>query len=191
MKQATENQHELLLLVNRVEDFAAAVTERLSTDDFLMKREILRALVKRIEIYRDEIVVVFRVNPGNDTSLEAGSDKTYGRSLPDCLRSNFSLSGHGVLDGMESMLKSITKPADKVHMIRYADDFIITGSSKEQLENTIKPAVTAFLFERGLTLSKEKTAITSITHGFDFLGFNVRNHKTGTQVSITAKDCQV
>lgn len=106
-------------------------------------------------------------------------------------RNYFSLSGHGVLDGMESMLKSITKPADKVHMIRYADDFIITGSSKEQLENTIKPAVTAFLFERGLTLSKEKTAITSITHGFDFLGFNVRNHKTGTQVSITAKDCQV
>ncbi|WP_205411467.1 hypothetical protein [Candidatus Fukatsuia symbiotica] len=92
VKQATENQHELLLLVNRVEDFAAAVTERLSTDDFLMKREILRALVKRIEIYRDEIVVVFRVNPGNDTSLEAGSDKTYGRSLPDCLRSNFSLA---------------------------------------------------------------------------------------------------
>ncbi|WP_205411499.1 recombinase family protein [Candidatus Fukatsuia endosymbiont of Drepanosiphum platanoidis] len=90
VKQATENQHELLLLVNRVEDFAAAVTERLSTDDFLMKREILRALVKRIEIYRDEIVVVFRVNPGNDTSLEAGSDKTYGRSLPDCLRSNHS-----------------------------------------------------------------------------------------------------
>ncbi|WP_162920556.1 hypothetical protein, partial [Candidatus Fukatsuia symbiotica] len=30
------------------------------------------------------------MNPGNDTSLEAGSDKTYGRSLPDCLRSNFS-----------------------------------------------------------------------------------------------------
>ncbi len=86
MKQATENQRELLLLINKVEDFAAAVTERLNTDDFLMKREILRALVKRIEIYRDKIVVVFRVNHGNAFSLEAGSEKTSTRSLPDCLR---------------------------------------------------------------------------------------------------------
>lgn len=37
-------------------------------------------------------------------------------------------------------------------MVRYADDFVITGSSKELLENRIKPAVTTFLRERGLTL---------------------------------------
>lgn len=77
---------------------------------------------------------------------------------------------------MESLLKSITKPADKVHMIRYADDFVITGSSKEQLENIIKPAVTVFLWERGLTLSEEKTSIVSISQGVDFLGFNVRKY---------------
>ncbi|ECA3794879.1 hypothetical protein FPE53_23870 [Salmonella enterica subsp. enterica] len=29
-----------------------------------------------------------------------------------------------VLDGMESMLKSMTRPADKVHMVRYADDCV-------------------------------------------------------------------
>lgn len=74
---------------------------------------------------------------------------------------------------MESMLKSMTRPADKVHMVRYADDFVITGSSKELLENRIKPAVTTFLRERGLTLSEEKTAIVSISQGFDFLGFNI------------------
>ncbi|ECM3183410.1 recombinase family protein, partial [Salmonella enterica subsp. enterica serovar Newport] len=56
MEQTAENRRELLLLVNRVEDFAAAVRDRLNTDDFLMKREILRALVKRVEIYHDEIV---------------------------------------------------------------------------------------------------------------------------------------
>jgi len=83
---------------------------------------------------------------------------------------------NGVLDGMELMLKSITKPTDKVHLVRYADDFVITSSSKEQLENIIKPAVTGFLRERGLTLSEEKTAIVSITQGFDFLGFNVRKY---------------
>jgi RNA-directed DNA polymerase len=89
---------------------------------------------------------------------------------------------NGALDGMEKMLKSITKPTDKVHLVRYADDFVITGNSKELLENTIKPAVTAFLWKRGLTLSEEKTLITSATQGFDFLGFNVR--KYGTKLLI-------
>lgn len=34
----------------------------------------------------------------------------------------------------------------------------------------------AFLKERGLTLSEEKTLITHISDGFDFLGFNVRKY---------------
>jgi RNA-directed DNA polymerase len=81
-----------------------------------------------------------------------------------------------VLDGMEAMLSRITKAADKVHLVRYADDFIVTGSSKQVLENTVKPAISAFLLERGLTLSEEKTAVVSIEQGFDFLGFNVRKY---------------
>lgn len=65
--------------------------------------------------------------------------------------------------------------APKVHLIRYADDFIITGKSKETLEE-IKLLVADFLKERGLTLSEEKTKITHIDEGFDFLGFNVRKY---------------
>ncbi len=61
-------------------------------------------------------------------------------------------------------------------MVRYADDFVIIGSSKELLENRIKPAVTTFLRERGLTLSEEKTANVSISQGFDFLGFSIRKY---------------
>ena len=37
--------------------------------------------------------------------------------------------------------------------------------------------MSAFLKERGLELSKEKTKITSIEEGFDFLGFNIRKYK--------------
>ncbi len=81
-----------------------------------------------------------------------------------------------VLNGIEGMLDSITRHSDKVHMIRYADDFIITGRSKELLETKIKPAISAFLQERGLTLSEEKTLITSIDKGCDFLGFNIRKY---------------
>jgi RNA-directed DNA polymerase len=64
----------------------------------------------------------------------------------------------------------------RVHLIRYADDFIITGESKELLENEVRPLVEAFLEERGLTLSPDKTHITHISVGFDFLGQNLRKY---------------
>jgi len=82
-----------------------------------------------------------------------------------------------VLDGLEKLLKTNFKRKDKVHLIRYADDFIITGCSKELLEKQVKPLVINFLKERGLDLSAEKTKITHINDGFDFLGFNVRKYK--------------
>ena len=64
----------------------------------------------------------------------------------------------------------------KINVVRYADDFIITGRSKEQLEEKVLPAIAAFLEERGLRLSPEKTKITHIESGFDFLGANVRKY---------------
>lgn len=79
-----------------------------------------------------------------------------------------------VLDGLEDVVARITKPSDKVHVIRYADDFVVTGASQEVLEHRIKPAIEEFLPGRGLRLSEEKTLITSVHEGFDFLGFNVR-----------------
>lgn len=85
------------------------------------------------------------------------------------------------LDGLENVLKAGFKPTNsadrpKVNMVRYADDFIITCNSKELLANEVKPMVITFLKERGLTLSDEKTAITHIENGFDFLGQNVRKY---------------
>ena len=52
----------------------------------------------------------------------------------------------------------------------------MTGASKEILEQKVKPAVVQFLEERGLKLSEEKTVITHITEGFNFLGQNVRKY---------------
>jgi len=80
-------------------------------------------------------------------------------------------------DGFEATIKSGTKDHDKVNVIVYADDFVITGNSKELLENHIKPKVVKFLKERGLELSEEKTKLTHIEQGFDFLGFNVRKYR--------------
>jgi RNA-directed DNA polymerase len=80
------------------------------------------------------------------------------------------------LDGLMEVVEQATDKTDKVHVVRYADDFVITGHSREILEQTVKPAVVTFLSERGLMLSEEKTHITHIDNGFDFLGFNVRKY---------------
>jgi len=69
------------------------------------------------------------------------------------------------------------KRSSKVSLVLYADDFIITGSTKELLADEVKPLVEKFLQERGLELSKTKTRITHISDGFDFLGQNIRKYK--------------
>jgi RNA-directed DNA polymerase len=76
----------------------------------------------------------------------------------------------------------------KVHLIRYADDFIVTASNKEILETRIKPLIEKFLDHRGLQLSPEKTKITHITDGFDFLGQNIRMYSRGKLLIRPSKD---
>jgi RNA-directed DNA polymerase len=95
-----------------------------------------------------------------------------------------------VLDGLEDVLgrrfgsmkldRHLRKANQYlVHLVRYADDFVITGRTKEILENEVKPVVIQFLKERGLELSVDKTKITHISEGFDFLGQNVRKFRFG------------
>ena len=88
------------------------------------------------------------------------------------------------LDGIETLLaehfgakgsKKLRK--HKVGLVRYADDFIVTGISRELLETEVKPLIEQFLATRGLELSVEKTRITHIDQGFDFLGWHVRKYR--------------
>ncbi|MCP4007406.1 MAG: group II intron reverse transcriptase/maturase [bacterium] len=81
------------------------------------------------------------------------------------------------LDGLEEVVKGAAPYRSKVNTVRFADDFIITGQSRELLEENVLPAVSAFLASRGLRLSASKTQITQIHMGFDFLGANVRKYK--------------
>jgi RNA-directed DNA polymerase len=60
-----------------------------------------------------------------------------------------------------------------VHLIRYADDMVITGRTEQMLKEA-KRIIETFLEKRGLQLNQKKTRITHITNGFDFLGFNIR-----------------
>lgn len=98
------------------------------------------------------------------------------------------------LDGLEARLREKYPKASrrsrqaKVNLVRFADDFIITGATKELLENEIRPLVETFLQERGLTLSPAKTRITHITDGFDFLGQNIRDYQGKVLVKPSRKN---
>ncbi|TAJ06890.1 group II intron reverse transcriptase/maturase [Marinilabiliaceae bacterium JC017] len=85
-----------------------------------------------------------------------------------------------VLDGLETaiMAKFPRWKKQKVNFIRYADDFVITAGSKELITEGIIPMVKAFLQERGLRLSSEKSKVTHINDGFDFLSQNVRKYRS-------------
>ncbi len=101
---------------------------------------------------------------------------------------------NATLDGMERMLKAKYKGSyidgrlyyPKVNCVRYADDFIVTADKRETLEE-IKRMLIGFLGERGLTLSEEKTRITHISEGFDFLGFNVRKYNGTLLIKPSSK----
>jgi site-specific DNA recombinase len=56
-------QRELKLLIGQLEEFVAKVQRNLAAADWEMKREIIRALVRRVEIDKQEVTVVFRVGP--------------------------------------------------------------------------------------------------------------------------------
>ncbi len=91
------------------------------------------------------------------------------------------------LDGIENMLadkyhKGKSGRIDhhhaakyKVNFLRYADDFIVTAKT-EEIAKEVKELIREFLKDRGLELSDEKTLITHIDTGFDFLGWNFRKY---------------
>jgi len=92
------------------------------------------------------------------------------------------LLANWTLDGLEATIKGSFGWRPKVHFIRYADDFVVVAETKEILESIVKPAIQKFLAERGLRLSAEKTVITHIKDGFNFLGKTLR--KFGPQLIV-------
>jgi site-specific DNA recombinase len=89
-------QHELFLVINRLEEFAKKVDVTLDAVDFNTKREIIRALVKRVEIYKEEVVVVFRIDPeapANDATSCTSPQETGGSIMHSCNRRSFTGTG--------------------------------------------------------------------------------------------------
>lgn len=96
-----------------------------------------------------------------------------------------------VLDGLEATIRQAAN-SPRVHFIRYADDFLVIARHQEMLSERVVPAITAFLATRGLTLSVEKTVITSIYEGVDFLGQHLRKYgKQQLKLLITPSKANV
>ena len=104
------------------------------------------------------------------------------------------------LDGIERILdvkyhsknnKISRRIASKyqVNFVKYADDFIVTARTKEIAEE-VKVLIGNFLKQRGLELSNEKTQITHINDGFDFLGWNIRKYNGKLLIKPSKKSIQ-
>jgi site-specific DNA recombinase len=88
LAEAETLQRELQLIIGRVEEFAAQVHQNLDALAWHRQREILRALVQRVEIGLDQVRVVFRVEA---LSGEADLEK---KSLQLCKRSSNATLWH-------------------------------------------------------------------------------------------------
>ena len=108
------------------------------------------------------------------------------------------------LDGMEMAIDKAAKVKhwgtnlpkrrinpNHIHLVRYADDFIVTCTDRNILEQLIQPAIEEFLSERGLSLSAEKTFITHIEKGFDFLGQNIKKYNGKLLIKPAEKNVKV
>ncbi|MBO0798369.1 MAG: recombinase family protein [Blastocatellia bacterium] len=80
-------QSELHLIIGRLEDFTLKVKDGLDQADWNSKRDIIRALVKRVEVEKGQVNVVFRVD-----QLPFEPSPARG-SLQHCRRGNFAIVG--------------------------------------------------------------------------------------------------
>ena len=80
------------------------------------------------------------------------------------------------LDGLERVAREAVPRRSQVNVVRYADDFLVTARTPALLHEKIIPAIKSFLAERGLEISQEKSRVTDIGTGFEFLGARVRKY---------------
>lgn len=106
------------------------------------------------------------------------------------LLANLTLDGleTGLEQHLKTELGALGARQAKVNVVRYADDFVITGASKEILNHTVRPWVETFLRERGLELHPGKTKVVHIDEGFDFLGWNFRKYKDKLLIKPSQKN---
>ncbi|MDO9283406.1 MAG: group II intron reverse transcriptase/maturase [Aquabacterium sp.] len=143
-----------------------------------MDRVILNKWLKAGVVYKGQLA-----------STEAGTPQ--GGIISPTL-ANVALNGleNGLQAHIRATVVSSKVQKLKVNVVRYADDFVITGASQDLLVTVVRPWVEAFLAERGLRLSPAKTRVTHIDEGFDFLGWNFRKYSGVLLIKPSKKNVQ-
>jgi RNA-directed DNA polymerase len=147
-----------------IEGFFDNINHEWMVDNICMDKSILRKWLKSGVVDREQLLATTAGTPQGGIISPALANWT--------------------LNGLEAELMAhfnakwgVTKTKKlKLGVIRYADDFVVTGASKELLETEVKPWIETFLEVRGLRLSVAKTKIVHIDEGFDFLGWNFRKY---------------
>jgi RNA-directed DNA polymerase len=132
-------------------------------DNISMDKSILRQFLKAGFIYKHHL------NPTKAGTPQGG--------IISPILANMTLDGieHEIAAKYYPGKSGKCRNSKKVNFLRYADDFFVTADS-EETANEILELIEIFLKERGLELSEEKTLITHIDDGFDFLGWNFRKY---------------
>lgn len=90
------------------------------------------------------------------------------------------------LDGLEKFIQDKVRISYNTTTIRYVDDFVVTGLSASKLA-VAQDAINEFLLERGLSLNAEKTTITEISEGLNFLGVHIHERPNPSKVNGSRK----
>jgi len=136
-------------------------------DNIPMDKSILRQLLKAGFVYNRHLNPTIAGTPQGGIISPILANMTLD-GMEKVISSVYHVGKNGIID------KTRYNP-HKVNFMRYADDFIVTADSKETAKE-IAELIEEFLKERGLELSEEKTDITHIDDGFDFLGWNFRKY---------------
>lgn len=147
-----------------IEGFFDNINHDWMASNVLMDKAILKKWLKSGVVDRGQLV-----------STEAGTPQ--GGIISPAL-ANWTLNGleKDLKEHLIARFKTRGAKERKVNVVRYADDFVVTGQSKDVLEHEVKPWIEQFLAVRGLRLSESKTRIVQVEEGFDFLGWNFRKY---------------
>jgi len=137
-------------------------------DNIPMNKVILNKFLKAGYVFNKELFPTDSGVPQGGSVSPTIANMTLD-GIERCIAEKYWMNTKGKIDKKHKNHK-------KINFIRYADDFIVTATDKETLVD-IQSIIEDFLLKRGLQLSQEKTVITHISDGFDFLGWNFRKHK--------------
>lgn len=146
-------------------------------ENVLMDKNILRQFLKSGFVFNKSLFETKAGTPQGGIISPTLANITL-NGLAKMLREKYWSNSVGTIDRRYNK--------EKVNITVYADDFVVTAKRRETLEE-IKVMIEGFLKARGLELSTEKTVITHITKGFDFLGWNFRKYNNKLIIKPSTK----